>query len=121
VVTNVREGGDRRPWCGQDAVRVKKRPVVAVRDLPIGGRATVVRWRKRRYACATCGRTFTETHPELYRARHRLLKAAERLTEPECRRLSDLPCSPAALTVQAAWVSRVGPSSQVAATSAGVW
>ncbi len=33
--------------------------------LPIGGRATVLRWRKRRYRCASCARTFTETDPEL--------------------------------------------------------
>ena len=36
-----------------------------VRDLPIGGPADVLRWRKRRYGCDGCGRTFTETHPEL--------------------------------------------------------
>jgi transposase len=56
---------DRCRRCGLGPVTVKERPVVTVRDLPIGGRATVLRWRKRRYACASCGRTFTETHPEL--------------------------------------------------------
>jgi transposase len=78
VVTNVGEAGDqldlqveliaraeRCPRCGRGPVMVKDRPVVAVRDLPIGGRATVLRWRKRRYRCASCGRTFTETHPGL--------------------------------------------------------
>ena len=53
--------------------------MVAVRDLPIGGRTTVLRWRKRRYACASCGRTFTETHPEL--------PARQRVSERFRRRL----------------------------------
>lgn len=46
VVTNVGEAGERCPRCGRGPVMVKDRPVVAVRDLPIGGRATVLRWRK---------------------------------------------------------------------------
>ncbi len=65
-MTNVGEvGADCCPRCGRGPVTVKERPVVSVRDLPIGGRATVLQWRKRRYGCASCGRTFTETHPEL--------------------------------------------------------
>jgi transposase len=44
---------------------VKERPLVRVRDLPIAGRLAEVVWRKRRYRCAECGRTFTETHEEL--------------------------------------------------------
>jgi transposase len=36
-----------------------------VRDLPIAGRVTHLVWRKRRYRCRDCGRTFTESHPEL--------------------------------------------------------
>jgi transposase-like protein len=47
-------------------------------------------WRKRRFLCQPCGRTFTEQHPELYRARHRLLKASERLSGRERRRLCEL-------------------------------
>jgi transposase len=39
--------------------------VVRVRDLPIVGRVTYLVWRKRRYHCRGCGRTFTECHPEL--------------------------------------------------------
>jgi hypothetical protein len=39
--------------------------VVRVRDLPLAGRPTYLVWRKRRYGCEGCGRTFTETHPEL--------------------------------------------------------
>jgi transposase len=39
--------------------------VVRVRDLPLAGRPTVLRLRKRRYRCGECERTFTETHPEL--------------------------------------------------------
>jgi transposase len=38
---------------------------VRVRDLPLAGRVTHLVWRKRRYGCAGCGRTFTESHPEL--------------------------------------------------------
>ncbi len=38
---------------------VKERPVVRVRDLPIAGRAIHLRWRKRRYRCQGCRRTFT--------------------------------------------------------------
>ena len=36
-----------------------------VRDLPIAGRLTRLVWRKRRYRCTDCGRTFTETHEQL--------------------------------------------------------
>lgn len=39
--------------------------MVRVRDLPIGGRVVYLRWRKRRYVCEGCERTFTETHPAL--------------------------------------------------------
>ena len=35
----------------------KERPVVRVRDLPLAGRAMVLRWRKRRYRCDACERT----------------------------------------------------------------
>jgi transposase len=59
----ARAGGCR--WCGRSSVTVKDRPVVRVRDLPLAGRATILRWRKRRFFCDGCGRTFTETHPEL--------------------------------------------------------
>jgi transposase len=44
---------------------VKERPLVRVRDLPIAGRPTYLLWRKRRFGCQACGRTFTETHPQL--------------------------------------------------------
>jgi transposase len=53
------------PRCGRSSVDVKDRPVVRVRDLPIAGRVTHLVWRKRRYSCGECGRTFTESHPEL--------------------------------------------------------
>jgi transposase len=52
-------------WCGRGSLQVKDRSVVRVRDLPIGGRLTYLCWRKRRYFCEGCGRTFTETHPGL--------------------------------------------------------
>ncbi len=36
-----------------------------VRDLPVAGRMTFLCWRKWRFWCEACGRTFTETHPAL--------------------------------------------------------
>jgi transposase len=53
------------PDCGRASLEVKERPRVRVRDLPLAGRVTQLVWRKRRYRCGKCGRTFTETHPEL--------------------------------------------------------
>jgi transposase len=53
------------PRCGRASLDVKDRPRVRVRDLPLAGRVTHLVWRKRRYSCAGCGRTFTESHPEL--------------------------------------------------------
>ncbi len=53
------------PHCGRGSLDVKERPVVRVRGLPIAGRAIHPRWRKRRYRCGGCRRTFTESHPEL--------------------------------------------------------
>jgi transposase len=55
------------PHCGRGSVEVKERPVVWVRDLSISGRWTSLRWRKRRFACQACRRTFTEAHPEVPR------------------------------------------------------
>jgi transposase len=78
VVTDVREEGDQLDLevelvaragacshCGRASLEVKERPVVRVRDLPLAGRRTVLVWRKRRFACRACARTFTERHPEL--------------------------------------------------------
>lgn len=53
------------PSCGTAALVPKERPVVVVRDLPIRGVATWLLWRKRRYQCLPCGRTFTEAHAEI--------------------------------------------------------
>jgi transposase len=53
------------PRCGRASLDVKDRPRVRVRDLPIAGRVTHLVWRKRRYRCQGCRRSFTETHPEL--------------------------------------------------------
>jgi transposase len=52
-------------WCGHGSLLVKERPVVRVRDLPLAGRVTWLLWRKRRFECESCERTFTETHPAL--------------------------------------------------------
>src|SRR5919199_174140 len=53
------------PRCGRGTLDVKERPVVRVRDLSIAGKAVWLRWRKRRYRCQGCRRTFTESHAEL--------------------------------------------------------
>jgi transposase len=58
-------------WCGRGSLTVKDRDVVRIRDLPIAGRLTYLLWRKRRYRCEACERTFTETHPGLP-SRHRV-------------------------------------------------
>jgi transposase len=52
-------------WCGRGSLKIKDRPVVRVRDLSVAGRVTWLLWRKRRFQCESCGRTFTETHPAL--------------------------------------------------------
>jgi transposase len=52
-------------WCGRGSLAVKERDVVRIRDLPVAGRMTYLLWRKRRYRCEACQRTFTETHPQL--------------------------------------------------------
>jgi transposase len=78
VVTDVREVGDQLdleveliaraglcPRCGRASLEVKERPRVRLRDLPHGGRRTALVWRKRRFRCRVCARTFTEAHPEL--------------------------------------------------------
>jgi transposase len=53
------------PRCGRASCEVKERPVVRVRDLAVAGRRTFLRWRKRRFRCRACSRTFSERHPEL--------------------------------------------------------
>lgn len=53
------------PRCGRGSLEAKERPVVRVRDLPIAGRWLYLRWRKRRFFCRACGRSFTESHAEM--------------------------------------------------------
>lgn len=52
-------------FCGRGSVEVKERPRLRVRDLPISGRWVWLCWRKRRFVCRACGRSFSESHPEL--------------------------------------------------------
>src|SRR5436305_14513856 len=79
VVTGVEEVGEQLdlqvellagalvacPRCAGVDVTVKERPRVRVRDLSLGGRVTYLVWRKRRYSCEECGRSFTERHEHL--------------------------------------------------------
>ena len=50
--------------CG-GRVEVKERPRVRVRDLPLAGRRVTLVWRKRRFRCCRCRRSFSETHAGL--------------------------------------------------------
>src|SRR4051794_8021298 len=94
VVTEVQRAGEQLdlqvellaraggcPHCGGSELRVKERPSVRVRDLPIAGRVTRLVWRKRRYRCSDCARTFTETHDQL--------PARQRVTERFRARLAE--------------------------------
>jgi len=53
------------PRCASTSIELKERVLVRVRDLAIGARRTTLVWRKRRYRCRGCRRSFSETHPEL--------------------------------------------------------
>ena len=62
------------PQCGQRATRVKQWTTTRPRDLPVGGRAVKLCWRKRRWYCASAScprRSFTE-HVAQVPARARL-------------------------------------------------
>ena len=73
------------PDCGRPSRRVKQRPVVRIRDLPVGGQQVLLCWRKRRLVCAELGcarRSFTQTAAEVparsrltLRLRRRLARA----------------------------------------------
>jgi transposase len=78
---------ERCPHCGSRELEVKERPIVRVRDLPITGRRTHLRWRKRRYLCGGCGKSHTESSPEVPpRQRHREVPATPLLANPLGRR-----------------------------------
>jgi transposase len=78
VVTALRERGDELDvevelavvagscrLCGESELEVKERPCVRVRDLPLAGRRVTLVWRKRRFRCRACGRSFSESHAGL--------------------------------------------------------
>lgn len=54
-------------WCRECGQRAESggRHTVAVRDLPIAGKATRLLWRKREWRCRDCGRSWRETHPQI--------------------------------------------------------
>jgi transposase len=70
------------PQCGQQATRVKQWATTRPRDLPVGGRPVLLRWRKRRWYCLTPScprRSFTEQVaqvPARSRLTNRLRQAA---------------------------------------------
>src|SRR5207244_6928536 len=51
-------------FCG-GRIEVKERPRVRVRDLSLSGRRVWLVWRKRRFRCHRCRRSFTETDARL--------------------------------------------------------
>jgi hypothetical protein len=51
------------PHCGLGSVDVEECPVVRVSDLALAGRVTHLVWRKRRYYCGGCRRSFTGDAP----------------------------------------------------------
>ncbi len=53
------------PRCASTSIELKERALVRVRDLAIGARRTTLAWRKRRYRCRACRRSFSEAHTEL--------------------------------------------------------
>ncbi|HEY6778908.1 MAG TPA: transposase family protein, partial [Thermoleophilaceae bacterium] len=69
------------PRCGRLSLEIKGRPGVRVRDLPLAARVTHLVWRKRRYRCAGCGRSFSESHPELPARRRVTRRFRRRLLE----------------------------------------
>lgn len=87
-------------WCGRGSLKVMERDAVRVRDLPLAGRITYLCWRKRRFGCEGCGRTFTETHPALasrqrvsarFRARHPHTDPTRRARGPNTQRCGTPP------------------------------
>jgi zinc-finger of transposase IS204/IS1001/IS1096/IS1165 len=69
------------PRCGRLSLEIKGRPGVRMRDLPLAARVTQLVWRKRRYRCAGCGRSFSESHPELPARRRVTRRFRRRLLE----------------------------------------
>ena len=63
--------------CGRPAA-VKDSDRVRLVDLPCFGQQTRLVWRKRRWSCRSCGRTWTKTAPHIAASRHRLTDRAAR-------------------------------------------
>lgn len=55
VVMEVTSGEDGCPACGVVSSRIRERPLVRVRDLPVAGQQVELWWRKRRLACRERG------------------------------------------------------------------
>ncbi len=55
----------RCPSCGHKTAKVHDTRDVVVRDVEFGGRPTTLVWRRRRFACESCGDRHLEDHPEI--------------------------------------------------------
>jgi transposase len=73
VTTNL----ERPSCCERTAWHHGCRQVLLV-DLPVFGRPARLVWRKQRWRCPTCGRTWTDQHPEIASARCALTTRAAR-------------------------------------------
>ena len=73
VATNL----ERPSCCGRAAWRHGCREVVLV-DLPVFGRPVRLVWRKGRWRCPICRRSWTEQHPQIASARCALTTRAAR-------------------------------------------
>jgi|GEM_PF-892138 len=71
----------RCPHCEGTELEVHERPLVALRDLPFGGRQAILRWRKRRYRCRGCRRTHTESCAQAPPRQRLTTRLRERLAE----------------------------------------
>jgi transposase len=68
VVVETVETQGMCPECGRASTRVKERPLVRIRDLPVAGQQVDLWWRKRRLVCTetACIRgSFTQTTAEV--------------------------------------------------------
>ena len=54
--------------CGSVKIRIKEKPVKLIRHTTAAGRPCLIRYHAHRYTCLTCGRTFFEDNPFVFKA-----------------------------------------------------